>query len=137
MTQYMLEGYGVKANIAFDDLIKKESELIGRLKKANESTDLKSSTIYHAHYAGKNKFLAELVCPDFTIQVNSLDKIETEAKKRANGGNLNSYEINFTVKRTYDLNNNQFNVATKRHISSAPAGIDDYERSSLANILNR
>lgn len=137
MTQYMLEGYGENTKTALNDLEKKESGLIDKLKKASESTDLKFSTTYHVHYAGKSKFLAELICPDFKIKVNSQDKIEEEAKKRANGGKLSSYETKFTVQRTYNLNAEQFNVVTMRHTSSPPAGIDADEESSLVSILKR
>ena len=137
MTQYTLEGYGDKMETALNGLTKNESGLIDRLKKAGENTNLKFSTTYNAHYTGKSKFLADLICPEFTIQVESLDKIQAEAKKRANGGDLSSYEVKFIIKRTYNLNDSQLNAATMRHTSSAPAGIDADDTFSLADILKR
>ena len=140
MTQYLLEGYGDNSKRALSDLTKKESELINKLKKAGESIDLNHNTTYYAHYTGKLKFIVELICTEFTIKHSFLDKIEAEAKKRANGGELSSYDTKFTIKRNYDLSTKQFNAATRRDTSSTPAGIDidDTDKTfSLANILNR
>ena len=120
---YELNGYGSKTKKADSDLKKKESELIGRLKDAEVDTSLSvSKTVYSADYSGKEAKQDDLVCPKFLIQSQEgWDHLAQEAQTRANGGSLRSYDVEFTLRRTYKLTSKQMHAATRRHTTSTPA----------------
>ena len=127
---YELRGHGNKVKVAIKDLSKKESELTKKLKDASVDVTLSvEKLVYSADYSGKPAKRDDLVCPQFLVQSKEgWDQLAQEAEKRANGGNLRSYNVEFTLRKTYNLTSEQMDVATRRHTSSTPA--ESYALSS-------
>ena len=139
MTNYTLEGYGSTIKEAGEDLSKKEAGLLGRLSNVGRGGPVsdRAQTVFVASYVGKSDKYDELKCPEFKIRVSDPDEIQREAKKRANGGSLSSYDIAFTVKRDYDLDSAQLETAIGRREESPTASIQVGKRDPLADLLIR
>ncbi|MEN9626369.1 MAG: hypothetical protein RL557_697 [archaeon] len=138
ITPYKVEGYGTTIKDALSNLSRNEEGLRKKLSDAHVSTDAPHRTVYVAKFFEKQGLETQVVCPEFTIRVESADDIQKEAEKRANGGSLQSYDSSITIQRYFDLDDKQLAAARGGNSGSArppTAGYDDVKKDGLSDLI--
>jgi len=137
-SEYKIEGYGSSIKDALKEADEKETGLVKKLKDAKVSEKFNSRTIYQVKYIGKQDKLDSLICPEFTLRVKDPDALQEEAKKRANGGSLKSYNLHVTVERYLQFDQTQLALVrggSSGYARPPTAEADNNPRSYLTNFL--
>jgi hypothetical protein len=132
-SNYQLEGHGPSGSRAKGDLSKKKTGLQKKLKEASVSPKLDLvQTTYSGTYTGKED-VAGLTCTYFELQSeHGFAHLRGEAKTRANGARLSSYDAKLTKREQYNLTQDQLDAAVGKKTKS-PTGTNDLERADYSD----
>ena len=134
---YELTGNGDSKKSADKDLSRQESDLQTRLKGSKVSSELEvHSNLFKAHYQEKPQRDSSLEAVEFTVQSQTgWEPLVAAAKEKADGGNLEFYDSDFSHIRSYNLTPRQGAVATRVERTSPPAGIQRKQTDYLVTAL--